>query len=32
VVAMISDQRPGTTSTVVGDTKAGPAPAAPGAP
>src|ERR687889_505710 len=29
VVAMISDQKPGTTSTVAGDTKAGPAPAAP---
>ena len=27
VVAMISDQKPGTTSTVAGDTKAGPAPA-----
>src|SRR5690242_2033597 len=30
VVAMISDQKPGTTSTVAGDTKGGPAPAAPG--
>jgi biopolymer transport protein TolR len=29
VVAMISDQKPGTTSTVAGDTKGGPAPAAP---
>src|SRR4051812_6017797 len=29
VVAMISDQKPGTTSTVAGDTRAGPAPAAP---
>jgi biopolymer transport protein TolR len=27
VVAMISDQKPGTTSTVAGDTHAGPAPA-----
>ena len=29
VVAMISDQKPGTTSTVAGDTHGGPAPAAP---
>jgi biopolymer transport protein TolR len=29
VVAMISDQKPGTTSTVAGDTHAGPAPATP---
>jgi hypothetical protein len=29
VVAMISDQKPGTTSTVAGDTHSGPAPAAP---
>ena len=27
VVAMISDQKPGTTSTVAGDTHGGPAPA-----
>ena len=29
VVAMISDQKPGTTSTVPGDSHSGPAPAAP---
>ena len=29
VVAMISDQKPGTTSTVAGDTHSGPAPATP---